>query len=639
MRARVVVFSLLTVINALFFWKIIFTDQFSFLIDWDNANQVFPWAHFVSTTLQNGDLPVWDPYIFAGRSFVGEMQTGLFDLLRLPLYTWPWLTSQSVSPRLVDLFVVGCHLLACWLMFLLAAELRLGRFAGLVAASVFGLGGFVGNLRWPGMLSCSVWLPLIFLFALRAAQSESIRRRLFYATLAGFALGLVALAGSIHILIADLLFLGAFVLYVPIWGEVRRRSLSHALARSALVGVVLVAVGFSAGAAQLLPSIEYAGRSVRWVGELNPLPTMDKIPYDLLSKEAALPPSSVLNLVIGGYPVGSSEFAPYFGILPFLLSIIGVWEYRSDKWVRFLAALAALSFFYALGENSLLHGVLYGTMPFLDKAREAGRLLYLTHFSTALLAGFGAEIVFRLPSSRSESWTFFLRGIRWATWLAAGSIFGAFLLRPEIPEHVFLSLVFLVASYAILTAASRGRTGPTVRLLAIALVLADLGAFHKPIKNMRQESKSGHNSLELVLEARELAEFFHRQEGWFRVSLEDEDIRNMGDLYGVDTINGGGVTVPENFYSFLTTVPRRMDLLNVRYTVTNQTRSDEEPVFTLDRWQVYEHQTLCPRAWIVRDHCCPVKSRIESIGWGHRGIRFGSRMAGVPVKGAFFRIA
>ncbi len=40
-----------------------------------------------------------------------------------------------------------------------------------------------------------------------------------------------------------------------------------------------------------------------------------------------------------------------------------------------------------------------------------------------------------------------------------------------------------------------------------------------------------------------------------------------------------------------------------------------------------------------RNHCCPVKSRIESIGWGHRGIRLGSRMAGVPVKGAFFRIA
>ena len=39
------------------------------------------------------------------------------------------------------------------------------------------------------------------------------------------------------------------------------------------------------------------------------------------------------------------------------------------------------------------------------------------------------------------------------------------------------------------------------------------------------------------------------------------------------------------------------------------------------------------------NHCCPVKSRIESTGWGHRGIRFGSRMAGEPVKWAFFRIA
>ena len=44
-------------------------------------------------------------------------------------------------------------------------------------------------------------------------------------------------------------------------------------------------------------------------------------------------------------------------------------------------------------------------------------------------------------------------------------------------------------------------------------------------------------------------------------------------------------------------------------------------------------------AVFICDHCCPVKSRIESIGWGHRGIRFGSRMAGVPVKWAFFRIA
>ena len=49
--------------------------------------------------------------------------------------------------------------------------------------------------------------------------------------------------------------------------------------------------------------------------------------------------------------------------------------------------------------------------------------------------------------------------------------------------------------------------------------------------------------------------------------------------------------------------------------------------------------TNSPGTWTINGHCCPVKSQIESIGWGHRGIRFGSRMAGVPVKWAFFRIA
>ena len=38
-------------------------------------------------------------------------------------------------------------------------------------------------------------------------------------------------------------------------------------------------------------------------------------------------------------------------------------------------------------------------------------------------------------------------------------------------------------------------------------------------------------------------------------------------------------------------------------------------------------------------HCCPARSRTESIGWGPGLIRFGSPMAGVPVKWALSRRA
>ncbi len=57
------------------------------------------------------------------------------------------------------------------------------------------------------------------------------------------------------------------------------------------------------------------------------------------------------------------------------------------------------------------------------------------------------------------------------------------------------------------------------------------------------------------------------------------------------------------------------------------------------RWRESGHSAPQPPETTNLTHCCPVKSRIESIGWGHRGIRLGSRMAGVPVKGVFFRIA
>ncbi len=63
------------------------------------------------------------------------------------------------------------------------------------------------------------------------------------------------------------------------------------------------------------------------------------------------------------------------------------------------------------------------------------------------------------------------------------------------------------------------------------------------------------------------------------------------------------------------------------------------PVLTASVAYVSSRSEVLAGTFYIAAHCCPVKSRIESIGWGHRGIRFGSRMAGVPVKWAFFRIA
>jgi hypothetical protein len=596
-------------ITVIFFWKIVFTDQFSFLIDWDNANQVYPWTQFAAKTLQNGGLPLWDPHAFSGQPFLGEMQTGLFDPLKLPLYLWPVSDSALLPPAAIDWLMVFAHLLACSFMFLLAREGGIPPFAAVVAAVAFGLGGFVGNMRWPGMLDSALWLPLIFLFVWKALRAVSWRGGTVFASLGGVCLGMVILAGSLHILIADSLFIAATALFFGLTGSGIEAPAARLWLRSGVVACVTIGVGLLAGAVQLLPSLEYAGQSVRWVGAPEPMPSTAKIPYDLLADEAALPANSVLALLLGGLPTGTAEYSPYQGVLPLLLAVFAVWRRREHPWVLFLALVAGLSFFYAWGSSSLLHGFAYATVPFLDKAREAGRFLYLTHFAVALLAGFGAQTLLTgvgqaspaNVTAASRSPAAFVRAVKWATVLLAFAVTTAALVRADFPGHFFLSLVFLAASYAVIALAGDAKNSWWLQFAALALIVADLSAFHTPIKNKREESRLGTNSLEFVLNARPLAEFFHAQDGRFRINIEPEEIRNLGDLYGVSTIKGGGATTQTEYDAFLANVRLAMRLLNVRYTVTKRQPEGEEPVFTLGEWRVYEHANYNPRAWLAHE--------------------------------------
>src|SRR5580704_14582753 len=128
MKARVQWPALLLIVVTLFFWKIVFTKQYSMFIDYDDANQAYAWDQFSASEIQSGRLPLWDPYMQGGRSFVGEMQTELFYPLKLLVYLWPF-HSGLLSLRLLHLVFVFSHFLGAWFMFLLCRELKLSPFA------------------------------------------------------------------------------------------------------------------------------------------------------------------------------------------------------------------------------------------------------------------------------------------------------------------------------------------------------------------------------------------------------------------------------------------------------------------------------------------------------------------------------
>jgi hypothetical protein len=62
---------------ALTFWKILFTEQFSILLGWEAANQVYSWDTYSAVMWHRHVFSVWDPYSLSGHSFIGEMQNGV----------------------------------------------------------------------------------------------------------------------------------------------------------------------------------------------------------------------------------------------------------------------------------------------------------------------------------------------------------------------------------------------------------------------------------------------------------------------------------------------------------------------------------------------------------------------------------
>src|SRR5262249_51891518 len=157
-------------------------------------------------------------------------------------------------------------LLGAWFMFALVRELGLSRFAAYVSALCFSLGGFVVRMPWPHMLESSIWLPLVFLYFLRALRSAEQRTMLLNSALSGLMLGMSILAGGMHVVIMQVLLVvsaGAYHALTPNSNDdttpwYRRSSVRQA---TTVVATICV-VGLAAGAIQLLPSAEYSGHAI-----------------------------------------------------------------------------------------------------------------------------------------------------------------------------------------------------------------------------------------------------------------------------------------------------------------------------------------------------------------------------------------
>src|SRR5881396_3207325 len=143
--------------GVMFGWRSFFTRDF--------ANFGYPLAYHVRQSYRAGQIPLWNPYNFAGLPFLAQWNTlALYPLsLVYVLLPLPWSLNFF---NLLHLYLGGVG------MFCLARRwMNHGAAAG-VAGVGYAFGGLVVSaLMWPNNTAALGWLPFVLLFGEQAARA------------------------------------------------------------------------------------------------------------------------------------------------------------------------------------------------------------------------------------------------------------------------------------------------------------------------------------------------------------------------------------------------------------------------------------------------------------------------------------
>jgi hypothetical protein len=576
----------LLLISVLFHWKLVLTNQYTWLESPDMANLVMPWFQFQASEWHQGRFPMWDPNSWTGQPLLGQGQPGAAYPLNWLMFWMPFNSQGWLRQDVLHWYYVLIHFLAALTCYALARELGRSRGASIAAGCIFSLGGYVAFTDWPQMLNGAVWAPLVFLYIFRAARGERV---LASSLLSGFFLGLTWLAG--HHQLPLFVSLAAAMLWIAV--VVERRS----LVRMAILTFLIAGM---TGAFQTLPMAEYGRRAVRWVGAEQPEGLGQNVAYEL-HKEHSLKPVSLIGLVVPGVEHGAYD--SFVGTVAMTLGLIGLMAFWKDRRARWLGAMALGGILFALGPNSVFHGMIYAIVPLVDKARVPAAASIVFMLGLAPLAAFGLDSLCLTEShliTRRAGWI--LSGVA-AVLVFASLFFYAARVTPAISDNRMVITAFVAILLAALLAASRsgGISTRAGTVAAIGLILFELG--NVTDYWLPSTADHTHDSYLLKLGAHaDLAAYIKGQGEFARFTYDEKEIPyNIGDWYGIESFNAYAASVPSDLWAQDVFSERVQDILGIRYHLgRTAAHPGQIQVFQGHAGvNIYESAKAFPRAWSV----------------------------------------
>ncbi|MHB8752446.1 MAG: oligosaccharide flippase family protein, partial [Aggregatilineales bacterium] len=383
------------------------------------------WKTFTRQAIASRELPLWNPYLFAGTPFLAEGQHSALYPFSLIYYILP-------LDRAYGWFTVSQLWLAGLLMYLFMRGLGTRRIGALCAAIAYELSAFfLASVVFQMIIAAAAWLPFLLLMIEFIIRQHSLFGRsavIPWIALGSIGLGMCILAGHVEILYYSLLVMGFWAvcrLIGPLRAALKNRAAFGPLAKTALALLSLVVIGLGVGAIQFVPLYELAGQNFRAGSE-----SFDTV------RSYAYPPRHALEFLIPnlyGSPAQHSYFdlfgggqkpfqwqrsdnqtvtdtywevnknyvegACYVGLLTLILAAIALFDALRNKRNPFrgitvvLASLSVISLAFVFGTP--LYALLYYGLPGVNQLHSPFRWVFPLTLALAALAGFGADVLSR----------------------------------------------------------------------------------------------------------------------------------------------------------------------------------------------------------------------------------------------------
>lgn len=352
----------------------------------DQADLSHPWQAYVRQTLHDGAFPFWEQHSFGGGyPFFANGQSAV-------LYPPRLVTAWFLDPALAhDVFSMLHVFLAGIATYLLMKEFTVGLGGALLAAVAWMFAGF--NMAWLHLevvTPMAVFLPLDILCIHRAFRTGSWK----WTALAGLALAMTLLSG--HLILLGIVYMTAVAYAAALAGvrvlrEVRSGRCRSCVEHLARLGA-LVVLPLGVAAFVLVPTYLVLSDSMRVPFSYHDLTKGGWGPNDEIPLLAS-PRTFLYTFWPPPLPPTGERMheMAFVGTLAACLAVVGAFVRRPGAW--FGRVLFLVAFAVAVGGPATW--LAYHLVPGFDVFRPYSRLVVLSSFAAAVLAGLGLDAVWR----------------------------------------------------------------------------------------------------------------------------------------------------------------------------------------------------------------------------------------------------